>query len=110
MAFINGELVFDNTGGVFDAILEDSIYDVLIYYLDAKKGLIDYERSELVPLTSLYVENYEHSIEEFTASVQDQRKAHNTDLLQTFYEDNPVPIIYGPIKAITAKMIDDTYP
>ena len=111
MAFINGELVFDNTGGAFDAILEDSIYgnDVLIYYLDAKKGLIDYERSELVPLTSLYVENYEHSIEEFTASVQDQRKSHNTDLLQTFYEDgNPVPIMYGPIKAVTAKMIDDS--
>ncbi|MDD3388320.1 MAG: hypothetical protein PHU58_07635, partial [Prevotella sp.] len=111
MAFINGELVLDNTGGHFDAILEDSIYgnDAFIYELDAQPNIIDYPRSALKQLASLYVEDYQHSIEEFSITVQDQRKAHNANLLQEFFEDgNPVPLMYGPIRSVSAKVIDDT--
>lgn len=111
MAFINGELVLDNTGGHFDSILEDSIYgnDAFIYQLDTQPDIIDYPRSALKQLASLYVEDYQHSIEEFSITVQDQRKSHNANLLlQSFYDGNPVPVIYGPITSVPAKMIDDT--
>ena len=112
MAFISGAMQFDNTGGAFDSVINDDIYgnDVFVYYLDAVIGVNDYTHNDLVPISSLYIEDYDFDLETFTLNVQDQRKSHNSDILSEFYNDDessPVPLLYGPIEAIEPTQTSD---
>jgi hypothetical protein len=106
LAFLSGDQVFDNTSGEFDEIIDNNIYgnDVTVYYLETVKDKNNYSRDELDKLATFYVEDYEHSLREFTLTLQDKRKAQNIGILD---DDNEIPRIYGTIKKYEPEQISD---
>jgi hypothetical protein len=112
---VNGTFVFDNVGAAFDFAISQHIFgnDVFLYYL-VDTGADDYSRDDLVPMAAFYVENYEHTLKEFSVDVEDQRVAQNTKILTELftqavyptladeYEQTPVPLLYGLVRASTA--------
>jgi hypothetical protein len=150
MAFISGQVVFDNVAGQFDDIIDDPIYgnDVQIYYLeprivvedvaiidyalwsDGEDGIMTedgtepimlsyqsgtehrvtppiYDRTELVPLASLYVEDYSFSKDSFSVAVQDKRKSQNSRILSTITAQGEwIPLVYGTPRRAKAFVTD----
>jgi hypothetical protein len=103
LSFLSGDITFDNTKGDFDDIIDDNIYgnDIFVYYLE--DGQDDYTRDDMLPLMSFYVEDYSHSLTEFTITAQDKRKSFDTDIL----EDEDYPLIYGTLNTIECTTYDD---
>ena len=106
MAFLSGTQVFDNNNGDFDDIIDNNIYgnDVSVYYLPTVKNKLNYTREDLNKLITFYIENYTHTLQEFSIELQDKRKSQNFNIL----DENEIPRIYGLIKSYTPTVIDDT--
>ena len=107
LAFISGQITFDNTGGDFDQFIDSPIYgnDVAVFYLPS--GRSEYERSELVPLAYFFVEDYNFSLSQFVVSVQDQRKAGNAKVLSIkTVQGADIPLIYGQVRTAKAFVTD----
>jgi hypothetical protein len=107
LAFVSGKVVFSNVGGEFDDIIQAPIYgnEINQYYLP--NGKQEYERSELIPIASYYVEDYDFTLTEFSVNVQDKRKSQNSKILQlNTVPGDPVPLIYGQVRVAKA-LIDE---
>ncbi len=106
LSFLSGNIVFSNVGGEFDDIITSPIYgnEIRQYYLP--NGKLDYLRSELVPIASYFVEDFDFSLSEFTINVQDKRKSGNANILSNadFSAGSGsienVPLVYGQVRAL----------
>jgi hypothetical protein len=104
LAFISGTVSFDNVDGEFDQYITKNIYgnDLAMYYLDST--ITEPRRSDLINLSSFYIEDYSFSISNFDVRVQDKRKSQNSKILTlTTPRGEDVPLIYGAVR--TAKCL-----
>lgn len=119
LSFINGSFEFDNVGAAFDFAILAQIFgnEVFLYYL-ADTGAENFSRSDLVSMAAFYIENYQHTLKALTVDVQDLRVAQNIrvpvelftqDVYPTLddkYQQKPVPLAYGTIRASAAIPVD----
>lgn len=120
LAFINGSIDHRNNGGKLDYLKDQYIIgtEYKVYVLDDSDYRENYERSELVDLASLYIEDYTYKLGTLTLDVQDMRKRQNimipTDVftvddypdINEKYIGNIIPLLYGPIRYSEAIPVD----
>ncbi len=119
LSFINGSFEFDNVGAAYDFAILAQIFgnEVFLYYL-IDTGVENLSRADLEPMAAFYIEDYHHTLKSFTADVQDLRVAQNVKVpaelftqdvyptLDDKYQQKPVPLAYGTIRASTAVPVD----
>jgi hypothetical protein len=108
LSFLSGSITFSNVNGQFDDIIQAPIYgnEVQQYYLP--NGKMDYDRSELVPIASYYVEDYDFTLTEFTLNVQDKRKSGNAKILtKSTVQGKPIPLVYGQVRTCKCLVNDE---
>jgi len=79
LSFITGAVTLSNADGRLDNLKDQPVYgnDVVIYYLDANEPVDNFERADLTRLATLFVEDYDISLQEIGLRVQDRRKNQN---------------------------------
>lgn len=107
LSLITGSSIFENTGGNFDNFIDENIYGNDIEYFYLNDSLSEFTRSDLVPLASVFIDDYEFSMTEFEVFIQDKRAAQNIDIPSHLFSTTdypnidpdligePIPLIYG---------------
>ena len=109
LAFINGNIKLDNTGGELDNFIDLNVYgnDVFLYYINDADIITDINgnksstRDKLNSLAAFYVEDYNISLTEITVKVQDKRKAQSATVAGDFYTETAYPNISDDIKGLS---------
>jgi len=118
LSLITGSSVFENTGADFDDFIDENIYgnDIDYYYIN--DDLPEYTRSDLVPLSSVFIDDYQFSLTEFEVFIQDKRAAQNIDIPSHLFSTSdypnidpdlvgePIPLIYGTPRISKAYPVD----
>jgi hypothetical protein len=112
LALITGGIDLNNEDGRLDNLKDFAVYgnDVLIYYLPDMQDT--YTDSDLVQLASLYVEDYDISLQSVSLRVQDRRKSQDTGIPRDRFtaDDYPsmmdnnlgkvIPVLWGTANEI----------
>lgn len=113
-SLINGTVELDNTEGLLDFVIDVDIYgnQINIFYLDDSPTIDSYDSSELVPLATLAVDDYDFTLSSLLIRVKDLREAGGSVLpIDLFSKDDyadlsddlvgsPIPLAYGDIREI----------
>lgn len=108
-AGITGSIKLDNHDAILDELISEPLYgnSVNIYSLPVVPGAVDYDRSDMTQLASLYIDDYDFSLTSITFRIQDKRKYQDITIPQNVFttteypniEDKfvnkPIPIVYG---------------
>jgi hypothetical protein len=113
LATISGTVVLQNVGGYIDEIVDESFYgyDCFVGYLDDDER-DDYDRSEIIYLAALYVDDLEASPSEISLKVQDRRKSGNIKIPTVLFDSTtypnaedsvigkPIPLAFGALRIV----------
>jgi len=120
LSTITGDVIIQNREGILDELITANVYgnDFRLYYLDEIPDQYNYTRTDLISLASLFVDDYDFSLIEITARLQDKRLSQNikipTDVftladypdIDEKYIGKIIPLIYGLIKSSIGIPID----
>jgi hypothetical protein len=101
LSFINGSILFDNTEGKFDNLIDNPIYGnkIALYNLpDDEISIFNTLRSSLIPIASFYVERPVFTLSELRLYLQDLRKNQNIKFPFEIVTDAPDENINGKLK------------
>ena len=108
-AYIDGTVVLSNANGIMNFLIDENVYgnDANLYYLDNNDERIS---SNMVPLASFYIEDYDFTRQTVSINLQDKRKAENPTIPENTFSDypdmkdsfigNPISLAYGAIREI----------
>jgi len=119
LSLITGSIELSNEDGRLDNLKDLPVYgnNVLMHYLPDNQRT--YTKSDLVQLASLFVEDYDISLQSVSLRVQDRRKAQNVSIPQERFkaEDYPdikdttvgkvIPVLWGTAREIPAIITND---
>ena len=112
LAGMTGAIEYVNTEGKFDEFIDSDITGTKnrLYYLDAKYGIENYTRSQLVSLATYFIENDEMSMNKYSTDLQDLRLKQNIEIpIEVFnitdypnindsFIDEIIPLLYGQVR------------
>jgi hypothetical protein len=114
LSFITGTVKLDNSGGRLDDLKDNVVFgnELRQFYLPDHSS-DDYETTELVPIASYYVQDYDIGISEVSLRIQDQRKSQEAVIpsdrfTATEYSDigrragEVIPVLWGEATEIPA--------